>query len=610
MQKILCLLLSSCFISVNININSSEYAIKAAKEPIAFAIVREDSIQDQEIIKRYFPEDRISMIMVASGGCTAAQLISQSSINDLTLVDPNLAQLELTKFKIQLLTLPTQKRLEILGYLPMNFQDRKNIMQGYMEALNINKNIFGDLDAIALCGLDFTGRYEKVFEELRKKLSNYKNELEVLFNLNNIDDQINYLAPETELGQALDKALDEVMSQYNLVKLFGEKATANRVQDFSMHFAERIRIYLSKHLASSSAWLANMLLGHFKNNVMFPWLTAKINNGLPEINYVNSFMNDALSQAETDTYHIVHLSNIIDWLTPEEAEKTLELAYKTLKPGGIVVIRQLNSNVDIIKLGKKFDWNLKVSNEFSNNDRSFFYRRFLIGFKPRPSTAPLVQAMADNVLKEIPVIKGSFFKDLSVMDKDIFKAVQSQFYFAVNYFSRPMAALVARLPLHKDRIDIIHNIVEEHGDFCIAKYHANTFKKFLSIIDVPEKYIDNLQSSYVANMFNYTLMGTCANEDPIIAIACNGIIEYAFADISALIAEKVVERGWVKKENLIHYNLHADIDKQHAQEFFKLIEPCMQDPQQIDKIISGLRLGAYIFNRLYEDLYNEAKNHL
>ena len=395
------------------------------------------------------------------------------------------------------------------------------------------------------------------------------------------------------------------MSQANLVKLFGEKATANRVQDFSKHFAECIRIYLSKHLASSSAWLANMLLGHFNNDVMFPWLTAKINKDLPEINYVNSFMNDALAQSQADTYHVVHLSNIIDWLTPAEAEKTLELAFQALKPGGIVVIRQLNSNVDIIKLGNKFDWNLKVSNEFLNDDRSFFYRKFLVGFKPRTSTAPLVQAMADNVLQEIPVIKGSFFKDLSTMDKNLFKSVQSQFYFAVNYFSRPMAALVARLPLHKDRIDIIHNMVEEHGDFCISNYHANTFKKFLSTIDVSGDYIDNLQPSHVTNMFNYTLMGTCANEDPIIAIACNGIIEYAFADISALIAEKVVERGWVKKENLVHYNLHADIDKQHAEEFFKIIEPYMNDEQQRNKVISGLRLGAYIFNRLYEDLYAE-----
>lgn len=502
--------------------------------------------------------------------------------------------------------LPTKKRLEILGYEHMNSSDRKEIMLGYMKALNINSNIFGNIDEIASCGFDFSGRYEKVFEELRKHLSNYKNQLEKLFLLTDIEEQIKYIAPETELGQALDKALDNVMSQENLVKIFEKKATANRVQNFSKHFAQRIRVYLSKHLASSSAWMANMLLGHFNNNEMFPWLTTTINKSLPKIRYVHNFMNDALKQSEPESYHVVHLSNIIDWLTPQEAEKTLELAYKALKPGGIVIIRQLNSNVDIVKLGKNFNWNLKVSKEFLDNDRSFFYRNFFVGFKSRLCTAPKVQAMADEILNEIPVIKGAFFQNLKKMSKSEFKNVQSQFYFAVDYFSRPMAALIAKLPLHKNRIDIIHNIVEEHGDFCVSKYHSNTFKQFLNTIGVSKEYIEKLQPSPVVNMFNFTLMGICANEDPLIAIACNGIIEYAFADISALIAEKVVQRGWVKKEDLVHYNLHADIDKQHAEDFFKIIEGYMNTKKR-NKVIAGLRLGAYIFNRLYEDLYSESK---
>ena len=166
-----------------------------------------------------------------------------------------------------------------------------------------------------------------------------------------------------------------------------------------------------------------------------------------------------------------------------------------------------------------------------------------------------------------------------------------------------MAALVSRLPLHKDRIDIIHNIVEEHGEFSQERYHANTFKKFLSTIGVQKEQLEDLTPASAVNMFNYTLMGACASEDPIIAIACNGIIEYAFADISAYLGETVVTRGWVAKKDLVHYDLHAAIDKQHAEEFFKIVEPYMDDPVQARKVETGLRLGAYIFNRLYEDLY-------
>src|SRR5262245_35386778 len=83
----------------------SEYVKKAATNPIAFAVVREDSSQDLEVIQRYFSEEPASVLMVASGGDTAALLSTQANLNDLTIVDPNLAQLQLTKLKIHFLGL-------------------------------------------------------------------------------------------------------------------------------------------------------------------------------------------------------------------------------------------------------------------------------------------------------------------------------------------------------------------------------------------------------------------------------------------------------------------------------------------------------------------------
>jgi len=314
-------------------------------------------------------------------------------------------------------------------------------------------------------------------------------------------------------------------------------------------------------------------------------------------------MDSALKESLPESYHVIHLSNILDWLFPAEAQETLSLAHRALKPGGVVIIRQLNSNLNIPQLVQEFIWDTKASEEFLLGDRSFFYRNFFVGFKGKESLAPQIKQWADEILQETPIIKGAFFKNLPTMDKGVFKNVQAQFFFAVDYFSRPMAALIARLPLHQDRIDIIHNIVEEHGDFSSERYHANTFKKFLKSIDVEN--VDKHYPSAVVTMFNTTLMGAAAHDDPVVALACLGIIEYAFADISACIGKHVVDRGWVKRNELIHYNLHAAIDKQHAEEFFQIIEPMMHNPEQRDKAIAGLRLGAYIFNRLYEDLHQE-----
>ena len=99
------------------NLLYANYAEQASKQPIAFSIVREDSAQDLAILKRYFPEQAVSMVMVASGGCTAALLAAQAPLKDLTLVHPNPAQLALSKLKIQLLFLPPKKKIGNFGAL-------------------------------------------------------------------------------------------------------------------------------------------------------------------------------------------------------------------------------------------------------------------------------------------------------------------------------------------------------------------------------------------------------------------------------------------------------------------------------------------------------------
>jgi pyrroloquinoline quinone (PQQ) biosynthesis protein C len=498
--------------------------------------------------------------------------------------------------------------MQILGYLPMPFKERKTIIKGFLLALGYETTVLGDLSRIAKQGLDYAGRYEQVFQEIRSELAPYAEQLHALFALPTIDEQVHMLAPQAPLGSALDRALDRVMSQENLVGLFGEKATANRVQEFSRHFAERIRAYAAEHKAAKSPWLAHLLLGNFYDEERFDWLMTQSMPTKVQLHYEQGLMNTVLATTEAETYNVIHLSNILDWLTQEEATETLALAYKALKPGGIVIIRQLNSNLAIPLLGQQFKWDSKRGDELTLNDRSFFYRHVLVGVKPALAPAPRVTELADKVLQEIPVIKGSFFNELSTMSLSTFQRMQTQFFFAVDYFSRPMAALIARLPLHEQRIDILRNIVEEHGDFLVTQYHSNTFKKFLETIGVAPQIIASLVPSSPINMFNYTLMNVCTHEDPLIAIACNGIIEYAYADISALLAQTVIERRWIAiPELLVHYNLHADLDKKHAQDFFQLLEPAMDQPEKRAKVLMGLRLGAHIFNRLYEDLYRQAQ---
>ena len=69
------------------------------------------------------------------------------------------------------------------------------------------------------------------------------------------------------------------------------------------------------------------------------------------------------------------------------------------------------------------------------------------------------------------------------------------------------------------------------------------------------------------------------------------LIQYV---VGLLLLSLVVERGWIPQSELVHYKLHAEIDKRHAAEFFAAIETA--DEQMMT---AGLALGLHLFDQLY-----------
>ena len=223
--------------------------------------------------------------------------------------------------------------------------------------------------------------------------------------------------------------------------------------------------------------------------------------------------------------------------------------------------------------------------------------------------APNVVAHADRVLQRIGILNNNYLASLKdgSMSLDCFRKTQEQFFFAVTFFPRPMAALVGRIPNPTQRLDILHNLVEEHGEFDEKAFHHSTFQQFLRSIGSDPETLDEIFVSPAVRAFNSVLIASCVLDEIEVGIACLGIIEYAFAGISAVIGKAVVDRGWVRSENLVHYKLHAEIDERHAEEFFAVIEPLWPQKQKRYYIQQGLDLGGYIFDRLYRDMLRAAK---
>lgn len=220
--------------------------------------------------------------------------------------------------------------------------------------------------------------------------------------------------------------------------------------------------------------------------------------------------------------------------------------------------------------------------------------------------APRVAARAAEILKRVDILHNPYLEGLGngSMTLDCFRRTQEQFFFAVTFFPRPMAALVGRIPDPRQRLDILHNLVEEHGEFEEQCFHHTTFQQFLKTLGSDPQRLPGLQMWPALRAFNSVLTASCTLDELEVGVACMGTIEFAFAGISAAIGKSVVDRGWIPAERLVHYKLHAEIDERHAEEFFAVIEPSWDDPRRRYYIEQGLELGAYIFDRLYRDMHD------
>ena len=104
--------------------------------------------------------------------------------------------------------------------------------------------------------------------------------------------------------------------------------------------------------------------------------------------------------------------------------------------------------------------------------------------------------------------------------------------------------------------------------------------------------------------FNGLLTGVCTHDDVPTGVALMGIIEDLFSGISAAIGESIVARGWLGADEIVHYATHEELDVEHADEFYHIIEAYHGASERGRyQVEQGLELGAYVFLRMYRDLW-------
>lgn len=215
--------------------------------------------------------------------------------------------------------------------------------------------------------------------------------------------------------------------------------------------------------------------------------------------------------------------------------------------------------------------------------------------------------LINKILNEVDYTNNPYFKALNdgAFSKDDFIATQIQFYYAVVFFNRPMTALVAKIPDATLRLAILKNVWEEHGEGDIKNMHSNTFLEFLSRLGgISRSQVEKQTLWPEVRIFNTTLTGACVMDDFLIGVSVMGMIEMMFSEISHILSQGIIKNGWMTANNMIHYSLHKDLDVQHSQDFFDILDTFWcADPKNQYYIEQGLRMGATLFNNFYRDLF-------
>jgi pyrroloquinoline-quinone synthase len=223
------------------------------------------------------------------------------------------------------------------------------------------------------------------------------------------------------------------------------------------------------------------------------------------------------------------------------------------------------------------------------------------------TTKNTFDALVDRVLADCGYRDNPYFIALrdGSFDKSDFVETQIQFYFAVVFFARPMAAVAAKIPHPRQRVEVLRNVWEEHGEGDVRLMHGETFLELLArLAGITPADVEARALWPEVRAFNTALVGAAVLDEFTVSVAMMGVIERMFADISSWIGRGIVARGFLTEDRLIHYKLHEKIDWRHSDDFFQVLRPDFERSAEDRYYVEqGLRLGAYVFDRLYRDLH-------
>ena len=198
---------------------------------------------------------------------------------------------------------------------------------------------------------------------------------------------------------------------------------------------------------------------------------------------------------------------------------------------------------------------------------------------------------ADELKKQYPISNNIYFSLLKQgVSKSWLHATQSPFWYAVEGWSNILINILSKLSSSEQRIIILRNLNDEHGNGDIKKCHTYTFTQFL------KSTIDTSAPPPHANCVDNFITSIMETQDVVKQLSIVGIIEYIYAYLSIEIGICCNKLN-IKNE---HYKEHTKLDIEHALDIFRLLQQSF--PEKLDDIKQYMKHGITIFMNLFTQL--------
>lgn len=311
-----------------------------------FAIVREDARLELDLIERRGAQ---SALLVASGGCTALELLAQKPALRVAAFD--LAPAQVTQME----------------------RKREAAVRGDRAALNVDTD---DPE-----GLNQRGEFEGLFRLLRAYLEEFvapRRDLEGFF----LSD---------DAGARGDACARWFSSRYwpaafacafndpFLHAMFGPAATQHAERgSYPGYFRAAFERGLRKGDAHRNPFLQHVLLGRFLRRDEPAYVGASI---AP----VTAHLASLPDVPELASYEVVSVSNVFDWSDDALVAQWARALGERGHPRCAVLVRQLNNKRDVRQhFAPWFHFDDALGRDYFERDRSLFYERFEVALR-RPT---------------------------------------------------------------------------------------------------------------------------------------------------------------------------------------------------------------------------------